>query len=65
MLAPNLSSSPIDLYKDDRNLMSLRALLFCQVSLKLANHFKSYGTGVEESLTNSEINVSWGGGWWK
>lgn len=60
MLAQNLSSSLIDLQKDDRNLMSLRFVLFCQISLKLANRFKSYGAGVGESLTNSEIIVSWG-----
>lgn len=45
MLAQNLSSSLIDLHKDDMNLMSLRFVLFCQVSLKLANRFKSYGAG--------------------
>ena len=60
MLAQNLSSSLIDLQKDDRNLMSLRFVLFCQISLKLANRFRSYGAGVGESLTNSEIIVSWG-----
>lgn len=60
MLAQNLSSSPIDLHKDDMNLMSLRFVLFCQISLKLANRFKSYGAGVGERLTNSEIIVSWG-----
>lgn len=60
MLAQNLSSSPIDLHKDDVNLMSLRFVLFCQISLKLANRFKSYGAGVGERLTNSEIIVSWG-----
>lgn len=60
MLAQNLSSSLIDLQKDDRYLMSLRFVLFCQISLKLANRFKSYGAGVGESLTNSEIIVSWG-----
>lgn len=60
MLAQNLSSSLIDLQKDDRNLMSLRFVLFCQISLKLANRFKSYGARVGESLTNSEIIVSWG-----
>lgn len=60
MLSQNLSSSPIDLHKDDMNLMSLRFVLFCQISLKLANHFKSYGAGVGERLTNSKIIVSWG-----
>lgn len=60
MLVQSISSSPIDLHKDGRNLMSLRSVLFCQVSLKLANRFKSYGAGVGERLTNSEIIVSWG-----
>lgn len=59
MLAQDLSS-PIDLHEDDTNLMSLRFVLFCQISLKLANRFKSYGAGVGERLTNSEIIVSWG-----
>lgn len=59
MLAQDLSS-PIDLHEDDTNLMSLRFVLFCQISLKLANRFKSYGAGIGERLTNSEIIVSWG-----
>jgi len=58
MLVQILSSALIDLHEDDRNLMSLRFVLFCQISLKLANCFKSYGIGVGERLANSEIIVS-------
>lgn len=60
MLVQSLSSSPIDLHKDDGILMSLRSVLFCQISLKLANRFKSYRAGDGEKLTNSKIIVSWG-----
>lgn len=61
MLAQNLSSSLIDLHNDDRNLMSLKVMIFCQISLKLANHFKTYGAGVGERLTNTEIILFRGG----